>query len=297
MTSTCPSGHPSEADDYCDVCGAPMGAAPSTGAVTPPAGPGAGPAGGGAVPGSPLDLGPYGAGAPAGGPPNGLTCPNCSAANVPGALFCENCGYDFTTGQLPRLDPPRLMPPAGYGSGPGGSVQPGVGPGVRPTPPPLPPPPLPPPTGGGPGTMPPGLQGPVEWVAEVWIDPDWHAAQDVNEPCPSPGMPLVVPLHGTSQLIGRRSVSRSIHPQIDCGADTGVSRRHAQLTTDGQRWWVEDLQSSNGTFIGTTGGPLPDVPVPVGQRTELPDDARLYVGAWTRIVVRPATADERSAAG
>jgi hypothetical protein len=148
-----------------------------------------------------------------------------------------------------------------------------------------------------PAAVPPGQQGPVDWVAEVWIDPAWHAAQEVSEPCPSPGMPEVVPLRGTSQLIGRRSVSRNIHPQIDCGADTGVSRRHAQLTTDGQRWWVEDLQSSNGTYVGTGGGQLPDNPVSQGQRTELPDDARVYVGAWTRIVVRPATAEERDAAG
>jgi hypothetical protein len=134
-------------------------------------------------------------------------------------------------------------------------------------------------------------------VAEVWIDPGWHAVQEVDEPCPSPGMPQVVPLLGASQLVGRRSVNRNIHPQIDCGADTGVSRRHAQLTTDGQRWWVEDLQSANGTYIGTTGSPLPENPVSPGQRTELPDDARVYVGAWTRIVVRPATAEERVTAG
>jgi hypothetical protein len=186
---------------------------------------------------------------------------------VPGALFCENCGYDFTTGQLPRTDPPPPLP---------GTV---------------------PPARTIPGTVSPGRSGAVEWVAEVWVDPDWYAVQEVTEPCPSPGMPAVVPLRGTSQLIGRRSTSRNIHPQIECGADTGVSRRHAQLTTDGQRWWVEDLQSSNGTFVGTTGDALPDVAVPAGQRIELPDDARLYVGAWTRIVVRPATAEERAAAG
>ncbi len=93
-------------------------------------------------------------------------------------------------------------------------------------------------------------------------------------------------------LVGRPSASRGIAPQVDCGADVGVSRRHCQLTTDGQRWWVEDLQSSNGTFVGAAGEALPTQPITPGQRRELDDGARLYVGAWTRLVVRRATPDE-----
>jgi hypothetical protein len=73
-----------------------------------------------------------------------------------------------------------------------------------------------------------------------------------------------------------------------------VSRRQAQLTTDGRRWWVEDLQSSNGTYVGAASGPLPVDPVPPGQRQELAEDARIYVGAWTRVVVRRATPEERA---
>ena len=39
-------------------------------------------------------------------------------------------------------------------------------------------------------------------------------------------------------------------------------------------------------------GPLPDDPIAVGPKTELDDDDRLYVGAWSRVVVRRATPDE-----
>jgi hypothetical protein len=136
--------------------------------------------------------------------------------------------------------------------------------------------------------------GHVEWVAEVWIDPDWYAAQDVTDPCPSPGMPWVIPVLERTVLIGRTSTSRNIHPQIDISTDNGVSRRHAQLSSDGQRWWVEDLQSANGTYVGAPGAALPTTPIQSGQKVELAEDERVYLGAWSRVVVRRATPEESS---
>ena len=103
-----------------------------------------------------------------------------------------------------------------------------------------------------------------------------------------------MPLRTQSLLIGRRSKSRNIHPEIECPSDVGISRRQAQLTTDGQRWWVEDLQSSNGTYVGSASGPLPTDALPPGQRRELAEDDRIYVGAWTRVVVRRATPEEQA---
>jgi hypothetical protein len=217
------------------------------------------------------------------------TCPYCSTDNPADALFCENCGYDFTTGQLPR----PLAPPDAAGAQP---VPPPDPAGAQPAPPPDPtgaqPAPPPDPAGVQPVPPPAAPDGAVEWVAEVWIDPDWYTAQGVTDPLPSAGAPAVVPLAERTVLVGRTSTSRNIHPQIDCSADNGVSRRHAQLSTDGQRWWVEDLQSSNGTYVGGAGEPLPTTPVPPGQRLELADDDRVYVGAWTRIVVRQAVPGE-----
>jgi hypothetical protein len=133
-----------------------------------------------------------------------------------------------------------------------------------------------------------------DWVAEVWIDPAWYEAQQSPDPMPSPGLPVVVPLRSKSILIGRTSRSRNIHPQIDCESDTGVSRRQTQLTTDGGRWWVEDLDSANGTFVAPATGPIPSDPIPVRGKHELAADDRIYVGAWTRIVIRRATDDEKA---
>ncbi len=154
--------------------------------------------------------------------------------------------------------------------------------------------------GGDPGAAGTGSaagSGRFDWLAEVWIDPDWYKTQEAEDPCPSPGLPLIVPLRARSVLLGRVSTSRNTRPEIDLSSDPGVSRRHAQLTTDGSRWFVEDLGSSNGTYVAPAAGPLPDKAIPVGPRMELDDDDRLYVGAWTRVVVREATPDEVEAYG
>ncbi|MEV6282333.1 FHA domain-containing protein [Kribbella sp. NPDC051770] len=236
--TTCPSGHPSTSTDYCDVCGLPIGAAatPAAAAVPAPA-----------------------VAAPAPAAPTTQACPNCNESAAVDALFCESCGYDFTTGTMPRAASPLDL-----------------GPSTAPPP------------------VPPAPQEVAEWVVERWVDPDWYAVQQSDDPCPSPGLPVIVPLTEKSVLVGRPSRSRGISPEVDCGDDTGVSRRQAQLTTDGQRWWVEDLQSSNGTFVGPASGPLPEDPVPPGQRRELNADDRIYVGAWTRLVVRKATPEEQA---
>ena len=272
-TFTCPNGHASTSNDYCDTCGAPIPvgatAVPSApDASSAPSAPDAAGAGGApAAPGAPgARAGSTAGEAPAqpGSAPTTRECPNCGSDHDAAALFCEACGYDFTTGTMPR--PPDAATVSALDlDAVGEAAQAPLAPAIA-----------------------------VEWVAEVWVDPDWYEAQESEDPCPSPGLPAVIPLAAKSVLIGRPSTSRNIHPDIDCTGDTGVSRRQAQLSTDGQRWWIEDLQSSNGTYVGPASGPLPTAPVPPGQRRELSEDDRIYVGAWTRLVVRRATPEERA---
>lgn len=259
--STCPNGHVSGSSDYCDTCGAPI--VPSS---TPDSGSPASSRSASASSGTTTE-----ATAPATQP-----CPNCALTNTADALFCEACGYDFTTGTMPRPTTPANALDLGSPAAPANPLDLGADPAGA----------------AAPDSVAPQVK--VEWVAEIWVDPDWYADQESDEECPSPGLPIVVPLQTQSLLIGRRSVSRNIHPDIECASDVGVSRRQAQLTSDGQRWWVEDLQSSNGTYVGAASGPLPDDALPPGQRRELAEDDRIYLGAWTRVVVRRATPEEQA---
>jgi hypothetical protein len=237
MAYTCPQGHQSSTADFCDVCGDPIDA--TAPAAPPPAAP----------PPSSLSLPDPGApsSAPAASTTASVTCPSCATENPGDALFCESCGYDFTTGQLPTAAPvPASAPP-----------------------------------------------GP-EWVAELWIDPEWFEHQDAPGGCATSGAPTVVPLRSSTITIGRRSKSRNLAPDLDCSGDGAVSHEHATLTLDRDRWYVEDLGSTNGTFVGAPGEPLPTTPLPPRQRHELAADERVYVGAWTRIMVRRATDNEKA---
>jgi len=128
----------------------------------------------------------------------------------------------------------------------------------------------------------------------MWVDADWYRQLPVqpDDPLPSAGLPRVVALPAGPALVGRPSRSKDIAPELDCTPDSSVSRRHARLTTDGQRWWVEDLDSANGTFVAAAGEPLPTDPIAPGQRRELNGGDRVWVGGWTRLVLREALPGE-----
>src|SRR5687767_6376519 len=83
MPVTCPNGHQSESTDYCDTCGAPIAVLPPL----PTADPAATAPGTTVMPHTPV--------------PPGATCPNCGGPREPDETFCEVCGLNFATGQLP----------------------------------------------------------------------------------------------------------------------------------------------------------------------------------------------------
>lgn len=398
MSAICPVGHTSTSTDYCDTCGSPM---TISGAPATPATPKA----------SAVSLPPPAPSASASASASASMradatqeCPHCHTINRASDLFCEVCGYDFTTGVMPRPaggepsfldldlptpnpepqsydpvdlpvadliegvdgeanansassapqlddehgndvrsaegaadvpveDPPE--PPDAPASSPASSCDPPAAPApiedalpdseveddddpagrpapgvsVAPSeadPPAASPPPrthTAPPTRVDsrptckPSNRPPSREVAGDWVVEIWVDPQWYAVQDSDETCPSAAPPDIVRIIDSSALIGRRSSSRGLTPDIDCGIDTGVSRRQALLAGDGRRWWIEDLDSANGTYVAEAAGPLPTTPLKAGQRVEVDAGDRVYVGAWTRLVVRPATESEIAGLG
>jgi pSer/pThr/pTyr-binding forkhead associated (FHA) protein len=90
-------------------------------------------------------------------------------------------------------------------------------------------------------------------------------------------------LAGERMLIGRRSVSRGLEPEIDLTGppeDPGVGRSHALLVAGDGQWSVVDLGSANGTYLNYSADPLAaHVPTPI----VLGD--RIHVGAWTTLTV------------
>ncbi|MCQ4195090.1 FHA domain-containing protein, partial [Streptomyces parvulus] len=100
---TCPNGHQSGSDDWCEVCGHRM-----AGAVPPPPPP---PAPGGGY-GFPPPAGP---GGPGGEP---QLCPQCRTPREGGAPFCEECRWNFLTNTATSYTPAAPRPPASGGPAP-----------------------------------------------------------------------------------------------------------------------------------------------------------------------------------
>jgi hypothetical protein len=124
------------------------------------------------------------------------------------------------------------------------------------------------------------------WEAVVEAERDYYdSGDDHRVPFPSFYPRRVFPLSGPRLLVGRRSESRGIHPEIDLSGapeDPGISRAHAvfERQPDGG-YALLDPGSTNGTRLNDEPEPIePHGPVP------LQDGDRVYLGAWTRITIR-----------
>lgn len=248
-----------------------------------------------------------------------VECPDCHATNVGDVPFCGSCGYDFVTGVssgaepsadeededaespgprptqlqaaephqayiLPRRDADEIELPTT-------AEELALDPSDLERRPDVPPP-APPPAEQEHAAhevadvLPPSRQESADWVAEVWVDHAWAATRDSDQPVPEAGLPETVRLTSHNVVIGRSNVERGLRPDLDAGTDAGVSIRHAQLTSDGHRWWIEDLDTSNGTYVTTVGLPLPERPIERGLRVLIDEDDRVYLGGWTRLQIR-----------
>lgn len=96
-------------------------------------------------------------------------------------------------------------------------------------------------------------------------------------PQPPPRTPTLAvtggPLAGTTLPLGQTPIVIGRSPDSALVLDdTFSSSRHARLYANAGQWWVEDLDSTNGTFVGGTKisvpTPLqPGIPIMVGKTT------------------------------
>ncbi|MFB7913468.1 FHA domain-containing protein [Streptomyces sp. NPDC056061] len=110
---TCPNGHQSGSDDWCEVCGHRMtGANAPAGAAPPPPPP--------PVPGFP-----QGPGAGADSTQQAELCPQCRTPREAMAPFCEECRWNFLTNTATSYTPLAPSPHVPAGPPPGLNLPPG----------------------------------------------------------------------------------------------------------------------------------------------------------------------------
>lgn len=208
-----------------------------------------------------------------------MQCPKCGLENIVGAMYCEDCGTLLKQRDSSRVSSPP--PPVQTHA-----RQPQIQRVSRAAP--------------LPSTVTPGrFAPPTVPVAPPAVN--CPRCRKENDPsavyCGGCGLSLrgtggipgspkcygkLVPLGGGNEyyldrdkmLIGRRSEGDDIYPEIDLGVldeSSGISRRHAYIIWDGTQVIVEDLGSSNGTYIN-------DVRLAEGVQTPMKDGDSIRFG-------------------
>ena len=176
-------------------------------------------------------------------------CPVCGEARPgPFARYCDTCRYDFL-----EKHPFSAGSPSPPVAAPARAITP-----------------LP--------TTVPIVSSPASlaqrWDLNATVDPSLRRPDD---PVPTDLRARIYPLDLADHLIGRRSDSDDIHPEITI-PDPGISRRHARIlrAPDGALTLL-DLGSMNGTRLN-------GAPVEPNVATPLADGDELTLGCWTRLV-------------
>ncbi len=134
-----------------------------------------------------------------------VVCPSCGAENLPGTLFCIQCGTYLPSGGPLRTEP---LPEQEDGR----SARPRQE----------------------------GKEGEEAWALNIEVE------------VLNTGRKVLLSAD-REILVGRLDAAHGIFPELDMttdgGLEQGISRRHARIYTREGTCFVEDLDSTNGTFL------------------------------------------------
>ena len=194
-----------------------------------------------------------------------ITCESCRSENWDGAQFCDECGKS-----LPR--PSSAAPAPGFKAQSDSGVRPASST-----------------TQAGPADN--GHPAPVVFPEPKPVTATVAgAARPAAAADPSRGLQTAhavltisrghsagreFPVHEDEAYIGRWDADSGIFPDVDLDADdpeAKVSRRHARVTRRNGQYFIEDLGSTNGTFVNRGRRLVP------GDRLPLKDGDEIIIG-------------------
>jgi ribosomal protein L40E len=206
------------------------------------------------------------------------SCPNCGAAVQSDATFCGQCGYDLRPNESSL--PPTVVAAAPLAPTVAAPSLPAPDPLVEPEPlvagaasprvpspiaeestVPVPPPPKAAPS--APAAAPPRAGGSSKTELQVQTAKLLHLQTNKE---------LELPLHLSVIHIGKPN--DRIPPDIDVSGfphSEVVSRIHADIRVEGDGYYIEDVGSSNGTYVN-------NFPLPTGNRHRLRPGDRIALG-------------------
>ncbi len=157
-----------------------------------------------------------------------IRCPSCQTANLDTSRFCDECGTRLAAAHTMVSEPPPYIPPQSSPS----FTRPSSATSVAEPPFSI------------------DAEATPEVKPAVRMGSDVAHASLVIERGDSPGTEFR--LVNDESTIGRWDADNGIFPDVDLDAhdsDAKVSRRHARIVRSNGGYFIEDLGSTNGTYI------------------------------------------------
>jgi len=190
-------------------------------------------------------------------------CPDCGTPRDGNNRYCEVCRYDFQNKSSFAASAPGITPVPAESALSAASPAPTTAP--------------------VPGAAPQAAKAATFVVAqklniEVMVDPSLATDPDEVDRCPKDAPKRTFPLDLEENLVGRRSDTKGVYPEIEVD-DPGASRRHLKLIRQSDGCFAAlELGSSNGTIMNGI-ALVPGIVTPVNVGDEF------AIGSWTRLRV------------